>query len=216
MMKTIDMLGCALRNAKLEMRDIDSTILIGGSTKMPQVRRMLQEAFPSMDIVSFDPQHAVARGASLYARSVFFAEDIEVTSVATRTIGISAGIDGEERICNVIYRNMPLPIDRTVICRPKRDDQKHLEISVYESLAKEGDDYIDLSEGKLLVRNDFQLEGRISRGRTRLPIRFIADKDGRISVAFECNGSFYECGMCAPMPSPEEIEASKMKLEDVL
>ena len=216
MMKTIEMVGYALRNAHLNMSDIDSILLVGGSTKMPQVSKSLKEAFPSADVVSFDPQHAVARGAAIYARSVFSKQDIKVTTAATRTIGILAGIDGVEKICNVIFRNTPLPIDRTLTFRPKRDDQKTLEISVYESLAKEGNDYIDPSEGKLLKCNIFQLNGNVTRGKTRIPIRFIADKDGRISVALQCNGAYCECPMCDPMPSAEDIAISTTKLEGVL
>ncbi len=216
MMKTINMVGYALRNARLNMSNIDSILLVGGSTKMPQVQRSLKDAFPSVDLVSFDPEHAVARGAALYARSVFSNDDIKVRSVATRTIGILAGIDGVEKVSNVIFRNMPLPIDKTMMCRPKRDDQMDLEISIYESLAKEGDDFIDPAEAKLLAKNVFRLQGKVTRGKTKIPIRFIADKDGRISVAIECNGELSECCMCRPMPTSEEIQASAEKLEGIV
>ena len=216
MMKTINMVGYALRNAHLSMSDIDSIILVGGSTKMPQILKSLKAAFPSQELVSFDPEHAVARGAAIYARSVFSKNDIKVTSATTRTIGVLAGIDGVEKICNIIFRNTPLPIDKTLMCRPKRDDQKTLEISIYESLAKETDDFIDVSEGKLLSNNIFDLQGKITRGKTKIPIRFVADKDGRISIAVECNGHFNECRMCDPMPTAEQIAESAVKLEAVL
>ncbi len=216
MMKTINMVGYALRNAHLNMSDIDNIVLVGGSTIMPQVHKSLKEAYPSMDIVSFDPEHAVARGAAIYARSIFSKNDISVTSATTRTIGVLAGIDGVEKICNVIFRNTPLPIDKTLMCRPKRDDQKTLEISIYESLAREGEDFIEISEGKLLANNIFDLQGKVTRGKTKIPIRFIADKDGRISVAVQCNGRFSECSMCDPMPTAEQIEESSLKLEGIL
>ena len=216
MMKTINMVGYALRNAHLNMSDIDSIVLVGGSTIMPQVHKSLKEAYPSMDIVSFDPEHAVARGAAIYARSVFAKEDITVRAASTRTIGVLAGIDGVEKICNVIFRNTQLPIDKTLMCRPKRDDQKTLEISIYESLAREGEDFIEISEGKLLANNIFDLQGKVTRGKTKIPIRFIADKDGRISVAIQCNGRFAECSMCDPMPTAEQIEESSLKLEGIL
>ena len=216
MMKTINMVGYALRHAHLSMSDIDSIVLVGGSTKMPQIHRSLKEAFPSQELVSFDPEHAVARGAAIYARSIFSKNDITVSSATTRTIGILAGIDGVEKICNIIFRNTPLPIDKTLMCRPKRDDQRTLEISVYESLAKETDDFIDIGEGKLLSNNIFDLQGKITRGKTKIPIRFIADKDGRISIAVECNGHINECRMCDPMPSSEQIALSSLKLEGII
>ena len=75
---------------------------------------------------------------------------------------------------------------------------------------------IEVSEGKLLANNIFSLRGKVTRGKTKIPIRFIADKDGRISVAIQCNGSFSECRMCDPMPSAEQIEESSKKLEGIL
>lgn len=216
MMKTVDMVGFALRNAKRRMSEIDSILLVGGSTQMPQVLRSIEEAFPSKEIIMFDPQHAVARGASLYARSIFGNQDIKVRSVSTRTIGFLGGIDGREKICNVIFRNSQLPVDKTVMCRPKRDDQDILEISIYESLAREGSDYIDLQEGRLLFKNEFKLEGKVSRGKTRIPIRFIEDKDGRLSVVAECNGNFLECGTYESSDmTPDAIQMSMFKMGDI-
>lgn len=216
MIRTINMVGYALRNAGLTMKDIDCIVLVGGPTKMPQVQRSLKEAYPSMDIVSFDPQHAVARGASLYARSIFLKNDIKVIPIATKTIGILAGIDGVEKICNVIFRNTPLPIDKTLICRPKRDDHKSLDISIYESLVRNRENFTDVLNGRLLSKNVYNMNGKITRGKTKIFIRFVAAEDGRISITVECNGNHNDYQIYDPILTNVTIDESKMKLEDVL
>lgn len=217
MMKTIEMVGYALRNAGLLMKDIDQIILVGGSTQMPQVKKSLEEAFPSMDILIHDPELAVAKGAAIYARSVFSKKDLKVSSVSTRTIGILGGIDGEEKICNVIYRNLPLPIDRTVMCRPKRDDQDELEITIYESLAKKDEPYIDTTEGKLIFNDTIELPGKIIRGKTKIPIRFIEDSHGRVSITVECNGKIIDFGFSDVSEiTAADINKSRSKMDGVL
>lgn len=214
--RTINMVGYALRNAGLTMKDIDCIVLVGGPTKMPQIQRSLKEAYPSVDIISFDPQHAVARGASLYARSIFFKKDIKVIPIATKTIGILAGIDGVEKICNAIFRNTPLPIDKTLICRPKRDGHKSLDILIYESLVRNREDFTDVSNGKLLAKNVYNMSGKITRGKTKIPIRFMAAEDGRVSITVECNSIRNEYQIYDTVTTNDTIDESKTKLEDVL
>lgn len=218
MMKSIEMVGYALRNAGLRMSDIDNIILVGGSTLMPQVKRSLEEAFPSQEIISHDPENDVAMGAAIYARSRFGPNPyINVTSVSTRTIGVKAGIDGVERVCNIIFRNTPLPIDKKVQFITKRDDQKVLDIRLYESMAKPNEPFIDETEGKLISKNEIPLTGKISRGKTKIIIRFIQDIDGRLSIVVQCNDQFTECRTSDMKEiTPDDISNSKSKMGGII
>lgn len=217
MIKTIELVGSALRNAKLQMNSIDEIVLVGGATLMPQVMRSLEDAYPSTDIQFFDPEHAVARGAAIYAESIFGKRDISVVNVLSRTFGIMAGIDGQEKVCNILYRNVPLPMESTLMCRPKRDDQENLQISVYKSNAKLGEDYIDPAKARLVSTFTFPLSGKISRGRTRLAIRFAADIEGRLRVSVDCNGKIVNCDLSESVSlSEEEILEAELKVRGVV
>ena len=217
MSQTIDMVGFALRNAKLEMNQIDEIVLVGGATLMPQVMRELEDAYPSTGIEFFDPEHAVARGAALYAESVFGSVKMTVTPVLTKSFGVLAGIDGVERVCNILFRDVPLPMDSTLMCRPKRDDQKELQISVYESLAKTGDDFIDISNARAVETFTIPMDGKVSRGRTKIAVRFSADRDGRLSVSVDCNGKLQKCDMSKDTSmSNRDIIDSRSKMAGVI
>lgn len=214
---TIDMVGYALRNANLQMNSLDKIILIGGSTLMPQVLRSLEDAYPSTDIQFFDPEHSVAKGAAIYAESVFGKKDIHITTVLTKSIGILAGIDGVEKICNILFRNTPLPIENTLMCRPKKDDQNVLDIAIYETYAKRGEEFVDVEEGNLIFKTSVELTGKISRGRTKIAVRFSADREGKITAVVECNGKMYPCDLSDRMIlSNEEIINSRVKMRGVI
>lgn len=217
MARTIEFVGSAIRDAHLDMGSVDEIILVGGATLMPQVMRALEDAFPSVEIQFFDPEHAVARGAAIYARSVFGDKDMDVVSVLGKSFGIVAGIDGKERICNILYRNVALPMERILMCRPKRDDQKKLTLMIYESNARSGEEYIDVDKGRLVSKFDIELPDRISRGRTKIAIKFAADGAGKLDILVDCNGTVIECDLARDiLLSSKERAESMQKIRGII
>jgi molecular chaperone DnaK (HSP70) len=70
--------------AEARGRKFDRILLVGGATRMPQVSRRLNEAFPGVTIESYDPDEAVAKGAALYGWKLALDQEVQ-TAVATRT-----------------------------------------------------------------------------------------------------------------------------------
>lgn len=68
--KTIELCKIALRNAKLTTGDIETIILVGGSTYMPILREMLKSQLGIRLEFSIDPMTVVARGAAIYASTL--------------------------------------------------------------------------------------------------------------------------------------------------
>ncbi len=66
---TVDIIGRVLNSKGLSAADIDSMLLVGGSSRMPQVRENISAAFPDMDIEIYDPDQSVAKGAALLCKS---------------------------------------------------------------------------------------------------------------------------------------------------
>ena len=218
MAKTIEMIGHAVRNAELKMSDIDTIVLVGGSSMMLQVPKEISEAFPSSEIVPFKPQYAIASGASIYAESLFGeVSRIEAIPVMTKTYGFMVGIDGVEKICNVIYKNTPIPSEVKLMCIPKRDDQKELELKIYESLSKKGEEYIDDTNAKLVRIFKVPLTGKISRGRTKIPIRVHTNEHGKVRFYVTCNGEETVLTFIDEIQlTDEEIRESRRKTEAVI
>ncbi len=113
--------------AGLEWKDIQRVLLVGGSTRMPMVARMLQSLSGILPDRSVNPDEAVARGAALYAAHLLAKRAaeaaggqrlgrgssgaFEVTNVNAHSLGVE-GIDADTlRKKNVVLipRNSPLP-----------------------------------------------------------------------------------------------------------
>lgn len=193
--KTIKMTNDAIRAAGLTPNTLDRIVLVGGPSITPLIRTMLENEFPNVEITRYDPIHAVARGAAIYARSVFKTKDIKIRSVLNKTFGLKMGIDGEESVCNLLYRNVTLPMSKEVVCRPKMDDQDVLDVAIYENRSNRGELHTPLTRSRLLKTFHIPLTGRISRGRTKIYIRMSADLEGMISIEVECNNKKDTCDL---------------------
>ena len=193
--KTISMTKSAFKIAGTPSYQMDRIVLVGAASITPLIRKTLEQAFPNIPVTRYDPMNAIARGASLYARSVFGDGDVKLTSVLNKTFGVKMGVDGQEMICNILYRNVPLPLKRTVQCRPKADDQKVLDIDIYENKAPPSVDHTPVTESRFVNKFQIPLEGKISRGKTKININFSAEFDGTMSLEVECNGVKTVCDL---------------------
>lgn len=215
--KSIDMIGYALRNSKHTMSDVNEIVLVGASSLMLQVPRNFREAFPSKDIIVYKPEFAISDGAALYAESIYGNNRINVIPVMTKSYGILAGIDGVEKICNVVFKNTNIPSEHTLSCRPKRDDQEVMDIKIYESISRQGEDFIDVSDGKLVKEISIPLAGKISRGRTKIPIRISVDGHGKVEFSLTCNKEVSTFSFVEDIRmTDDEVTESATKIEGIV
>ncbi|MHC4405026.1 MAG: Hsp70 family protein [Planctomycetota bacterium] len=134
-----------VRVAELEWKDVSRVLLVGGSTRMPMVARMLESLSGIAPDHRANPDEAVARGAALYAKYLLDrqaweeteeapAPDFEVTNVNAHSLGIE-GIEPETYLkTNVVLipRNTPLPAVFTRKFTTKRAGQQSIVIQVLE------------------------------------------------------------------------------------
>ena len=215
--KTIDMIGSAITNAGITPSELDRLVLVGGQSLTPYIWTKIEEAFPTVELMRYDPVNAVARGAALYARSYFGTHDINLTSILSKTYGLKMGIDGRERVCNILYRNVQLPIKRTVICRPKMDDQETLSIEVYENKSDITVPDSEVNHSRLINRFTIPLTGKITRGKTKITIDMESNYEGIVVITTTCNGDVQKCDLGKDIYLPdEEFRTSMMKVASVL
>ena len=121
--------------AGLEWKDVQRVLLVGGSTRMPMVPRMLQGLSGIQPDRSVNPDEAVARGAALYAGHLLAARarrgqrsTFQVTNVNAHSLGVE-GIDTDTlRKKNVVLipRNTPLPARHTERFATKSEGQRSI------------------------------------------------------------------------------------------
>jgi molecular chaperone DnaK len=127
-----------LAAANLQWSDVSRVLLVGGSTRMPMVSRMLRGASGVDPDRTVNPDEAVARGAAIYAHHLLqkaaSQPKFTVTNVNSHSLGIEGIDQGTLRKTNVVLipRNTPLPAKFQENFVTKADNQQSIVIQVLE------------------------------------------------------------------------------------
>jgi molecular chaperone DnaK len=127
--RTIKVCEEVLASKGLKPGDINEVILVGGQSRFPLVHEKITAMFGKAPARSVHPDEAVALGASLLARSLEAKEGVVLIDVLPMAIGV--GIPGG-RFKPIIPRNTALPTKRTHVHHTTRDDQRELELTVFQ------------------------------------------------------------------------------------
>jgi molecular chaperone DnaK len=136
--RTMDSVTKALEDAAMLPSAIDKIILVGGSTRIPEISLMLEEKFGQMPHGEIDPDLCVALGASIQAgremgldsSSVLL--DITPYSFGTSAVGEIDGIPTPYLYVPLIRRNTKLPASRSDAFYTLVDNQKQVEVTVFQ------------------------------------------------------------------------------------
>jgi molecular chaperone DnaK len=177
----------ALFDANLDADDIDLTLLVGGSTRIPLVSRFLDETFGIAPESAVDPDLAVVRGAAIQAgvlsgvlnENAIVLTDICPYSLSTEVLE-DIGFGHKELFCDVlIKRNTTLPASASKIYSTSCDYQTKVHITAYQGESPDPD------ENYLL--NCFELSGipKAKANKEKINIRFEYDLNGILTVQAE-------------------------------
>lgn len=203
MTRTMMLLEQALDDAQMTKNDIDEIILVGGSSRMPMVKKAVEKKL-GMDAKISDPDMAVAKGAALMASQAtkgYTNGGIQFgTDKGTRAYGVKAtDISSKRELCyNFIRRTDDLEIRREENdFTTQVNGQTSIDFCFYENESDELWKEIDPAE---------EIKGRggeISWGRpvpAGTPVKVIVerDKSGRVRVFAECCGAKGEFEIVTP------------------
>lgn len=134
-------INIALADAHFSAADIDLILLIGGSTRIPYVRRFIERTLGKSPQSLVDPDLAVVRGAAVQAgildNQLSAEKDIVITDVCPYTLGISVldfvgGFPVTDAYDVIIPRNVTIPVVKEKIYGTVTDNQTEVEINVYQ------------------------------------------------------------------------------------
>ena len=175
--RTVGPVKQALKDAGKKPEQIDEVVLVGGSTRIPRVRALVEELFQRKPHTDLNPDEVVALGAAVQANILGGGSDATENMLLLDVTPLSLGIEVAGGVTDkIILRNSTIPASATQHYTTQVDGQSNVAIHVLQGereLAK---------DCRSLARFDLKGIPSMPAGLPRVEVRFMIDANGILHV----------------------------------
>ncbi len=176
--RTIGPCKQALKDAGLKPEQIDEVVLVGGSTRIPKVQRLVQNLFGRVPHTGLNPDEVVALGAAVQANILGGGSEITKEMLLLDVTPLSLGIEVAGGVTDkIILRNSTIPASATQYYTTQVDGQTNVAIHVLQGERELARDC------RSLARFDLKGVPPMVAGMPRIEVKFLIDANGILRVS---------------------------------
>lgn len=205
--RTVAPVRTALKDAKLDPKDVNQILLVGGSTRMPAVQKLVKELMGKDPTKGINPDECVAIGAAIQGAILAGEQqgivlvDVTPLSLGLETLG---GV-----FTKIIDKNSAIPVSKSQVFTTAADNQPQVEIHVLQGERAMAGDNVSLGR--------FILDGikPAARGIPQIEVTFDIDANGIVNVTAKdkATGKAQNITIQSSRLSEEEIDKMRRDAE---
>ncbi|MGL4762541.1 MAG: Hsp70 family protein [Sarcina sp.] len=165
---TLEIVDKTLACVKIDRDEIDKVILVGGSTRMPLIRKKVNDIFNGKVLNGVNPDELVAKGAILSTLNKNN-ENIAISEIVNNDIGVEIL---NEKFDRIVKKGTKLPIVVKKSYKTVEDNQEIAEIKVYEG------EEVDIKSNKFISSFDIENIPKDAKGGQQIDLVFTCNLDG--------------------------------------